>query len=103
MTATAAAEKHAGRPSELGRYEIAEGSRILVGQRVDGEVRVTDRPFPLARAGRTYLGERDIRSFEELAALIADYLDQAERRGDCPMRVGAITTGETSRIAEALS
>ena len=33
-----------GARTELGRYPTAEGERIVYGQRVDGVVRVTDRP-----------------------------------------------------------
>jgi hypothetical protein len=60
MAATQTAERRSGRPSELGRYAIAEGERVLVGQRVDGVVQVTDRP--LGRPGRSYLVESGISS-----------------------------------------
>ena len=33
-----------GKRTELARYTVAEGERVVYGQRVDGVVRVTDRP-----------------------------------------------------------
>ena len=101
MPATATPEKQTGRPCELGRYTIEEGDRILVGQRVDGIVQITDRP--LGRAGRSYLVEAGISSMEELAALVADYRAQATRLGDCPMRASLLELRESSRPREALS
>ncbi|MGH2984573.1 MAG: hypothetical protein ACRDK5_10030 [Solirubrobacterales bacterium] len=101
MRTTAPRDPVVGRPSELGRYRIKEGERLLVGQRVDGVVQVTDRP--LGRPGRTYLVEEGISSKQELAALIADYKAQAERLGDCPMRASLLNLDESDRIREALS
>jgi hypothetical protein len=101
MATTAYAQPVVGKPCELGRYRIEEGERILVGQRVDGDVQITDRP--LGRSGRAYLVEDGIASMEELAALVADYRAQAERLGDCPMRESVIDLEESDRIREALS
>jgi hypothetical protein len=47
-----------GKRTELARYTVAEGERILYGQRIDGIVRVTDRPA--GRGGRAYLVERGL-------------------------------------------
>lgn len=72
-----------GKRTELARYTVTEGERILYGQRVDGVVRVTDRP---ARAGgRAYLVERGLQTKSELDALIADYLAQAQRADAPPL------------------
>ena len=41
-----------GKRTELARYTVTEGERILYGQRIDGIVRVTDRPA--GESGRGY-------------------------------------------------
>jgi hypothetical protein len=97
----ATAQQRTGKPCELGRYNTNEGDRILVGQRVDGIVQITDRP--LGRAGRSYLVEAGIASMGELAALVADYRAQAASLGDCPMRASLLDLRESSRPREALS
>jgi hypothetical protein len=75
----------AGVPVELGRYRTSAGERVLLGQRVDGVPRVIDAPR--GRPGRRYLIERgndlDLDGHRALHALIADYIEQSERR-DCP-------------------
>jgi hypothetical protein len=70
---------------ELGRYTIQSGERILYGQRVDGVVRVTDRPAD--GAGRSFLVERGLEEDGNAAlqALIADYLSQAIADQEVPM------------------
>ena len=74
-----------GTRTELGRYRTVKGERIVYGQRVDGVVRVTDRPA--SAGGRSYLVERDLASNDELTALVADYLAQAEKLGRVPMSI----------------
>jgi hypothetical protein len=69
-----------GKRVELGRYSIAEGERIIYGQRVDGVVRVTDRPAE--GKGRAFLIERGLKSNDELQAVVADYISESERRGE---------------------
>ncbi len=81
-----------GQRTELARYTVAEGERILYGQRIDGIVRVTDRPA--RHGGRAYLVERGLDTKSELDALIADYLDQATKLDSpplagCPLEVDA--------------
>jgi hypothetical protein len=70
-----------GKRTELARYTVTEGERILYGQRIDGIVRVTDRP--VGEGGRAYLVERDLETKGELDAVVADYLAQAAKL-DCP-------------------
>jgi hypothetical protein len=70
-----------GKRTELARYTVAEGERILYGQRIDGIVRVTDRPA--SQGGRAYLVERGLETKGELDAVVADYLGQAAKL-DCP-------------------
>jgi hypothetical protein len=62
---------------ELARYRISAGERVLKGQRVLGVVRVTD--IPADGNGRRYLVERELTSNTELEAIVADYLEQAQR------------------------
>ena len=69
-----------GERVELGRYEITAGERILYGQRVDGVVRVTDKPA--SGRGRSFLVERGLTSNRELEALVADYISESGRRGE---------------------
>jgi len=63
-----------GRRVELARYTISSGERVVCGQRVDGVVRLTDRP--LGQPGRSYLIERGLEQDGNAAlqALVADYL-----------------------------
>jgi hypothetical protein len=75
-----AAPPKVGERVELARYSIASGSRILYGQRVDGVVRVIDKPA--ANNGRSYLVERGLTSNDELEALVADYVDQSRKRDE---------------------
>jgi hypothetical protein len=72
-----------GARTELARYRVSDSERILYGQRIDGVVRVTDRP---ARpGGRSFLVERGLGSRAELDAVVADYLNQAQVLGIPPV------------------
>jgi hypothetical protein len=75
----------AGARVELGRYATPQGERILYGQRVDGVVRVTDRPA--SGHGRSYLVERGLErdGHAALKALVDDYLSQATMHRQVPM------------------
>jgi hypothetical protein len=73
----------AGPLTELARYTVTGGERVIYGQRVDGIVRVVDRPA--APGGRAYLVERGLQTKSELDALIADYLTSAQRLQAVPM------------------
>ncbi len=68
-----------GERVELARYTASAGERIVFGQRVDGVVRVTDKP---AGRGRSFLVERGLTSKAELDALVEDYVEQSERRDE---------------------
>ena len=61
-----------GERVELARYNVTSGGRILYGQRIEGVVRVTDRPA--AGRGRSYLIERGLErdGYSALKALVAD-------------------------------
>jgi hypothetical protein len=70
-----------GKRTELARYTVRRGGeRILYGQRVDGRVRITDRPAcPVDKEHRAHLVENDLESKAEVDALVADYLASAEQ------------------------
>ena len=71
-----------GERTELAVYTVAGEDRLIVGQRVDGVVRVSDVP---AGQGRSYLIERELETKAELDALIADYLQRAMLDDAVPM------------------
>ncbi len=74
-----------GPRTELARYTITAGERVLYGQRVDGIVRLTDNPA--SGRGRAYLVERELEQDGNLAlqALMADYVGQALLHDQVPM------------------
>jgi hypothetical protein len=74
-----------GARAALGRYRTTEGERIVYGQRIDGVVRVTDRPA--GPGGRSYLVERGLETHDELTALVAEYLAHGEKLGHPPMSI----------------
>ena len=76
-----------GQRVELARYTIPAGERVLHGQRINGVVRLTD--VPLTAGGRAYLVERELEQDGNAAlqALVADYVEQAQRHGEVPMHV----------------
>ena len=86
-----------GQRVELARYRIPAGERVLYGQRINGVVRVTDNPAN--GRGRAYLIERELEQDGNAAlqALVHDYVEQAERRGEIPMHVHSAATLCTSR------
>jgi hypothetical protein len=79
-------EPKVGKRTELAGYTVPTGERVIYGQRVDGVVRVTDRPAGTVQTGdRAYLVERGLELKGELDALIADYLATAEKLAAVPM------------------
>lgn len=81
--ATDTAEQTTGRPQRLASYTADVGERMLVGQRVDGNVRIPD--VPADRRGPSFLVEPAVGSMDEIEALVADYKAKAERLGYVPM------------------
>jgi hypothetical protein len=77
--------KRTGPRTELARYTVPTGERILYGQRVDGVVRVTDNPAN--GHGRAYLVERELEldGKHALRALVDDYLNESARLNAIPM------------------
>jgi hypothetical protein len=81
-----------GERIELARYTISSGARIVLGQRVDGVVRVIDRP--VSGRGRSYLVERGLEQDGNAAlqTLVAHYVQQARTRDRVPMETSAIAS-----------
>jgi hypothetical protein len=79
-----------GERTELARYGVSSGERVLYGQRINGGVRITDRPA--AGDGRSYLVERELEQdgYSALKALVADYIEQAARLDAVPMASSGI-------------
>jgi hypothetical protein len=79
-----------GALTEVGRYEITEGERVICGQRTNG--RVTLKDTPAEGEGRTYVIERDLQDdgYSALKALVADYIEQALELDRVPMASSVI-------------
>lgn len=79
ITSSDAANRSAvvGERVELSRYSVSSGERVIYGQRINGIVRITDRPAD--GQGRSYLIERELEQDgnSALKALLADYTAQA--------------------------
>jgi hypothetical protein len=74
-----------GERTELARYRVSDGERVIYGQRINGCVRITDRPA--SGTGRSYLVERECEQdgFSALKALVTDYVEQARELDEVPM------------------
>lgn len=74
-----------GERTELGRYTVSSGERVIYGQRINGVVRITDRP--VSGAGRSYLVERELEvdGYSALKALVSEYIEQAGELDAIPM------------------
>jgi hypothetical protein len=74
-----------GERVELARYTITAGTRVLLGQRVDGTVRVSD--YPADGRGRAVLVERGLEQDGNaaLVSLVNDYVHQATLHDQVPM------------------
>jgi hypothetical protein len=79
-----------GQRTELARYHVNTGERVLYGQRINGCVRITDRPA--SGRGRSYLVERELEQdgYSALKALVADYVEQSRELDDVPMASSVI-------------
>jgi hypothetical protein len=79
-----------GERVELARYTASAGERVIYGQRLNGVVRVTDRPA--GQPGRSYLIERGLErdGYSALKALVADYKSQAKRLDAIPMAMSLV-------------
>ena len=86
--------------TELARYRVSSGERVVMGRRRSGGVEITDRP--LQGRARAYLVDRGVRCFEQLAHYVAAYVDQAKRLDCCPMSGEAIDAILAETSTEAL-
>jgi hypothetical protein len=79
-----------GERTELARYTASGQERVIYGQRINGSVRITDRPA--AAPGRSYLIERGVEQdgYAALQALVADYLTQSRELDQVPMAASLI-------------
>ena len=79
-----------GERTELARYHVNSGERVLYGQRINGCVRITDRPA--SGTGRSYLVERECEQdgYSALKALVADYIEQSRELDEVPMASSVI-------------
>jgi hypothetical protein len=79
-----------GPRTELGRYRISAGERVLYGQRINGRVRLTDRPAD--GGGRSYLVESGLEAdgLQALQTLVAHYIEQAGELDRVPMSTSAL-------------
>jgi len=93
MTATAT-QTATRQPRELARYDSDVGDRLIVGQRVDGIVQITDRPA--TGSGRSYLVEPHVTCMDELRALVDDYITKARKLDMARRRAGA---GDDERLS----
>jgi hypothetical protein len=74
-----------GERTELARYTARGEERVIYGQRINGSVRITDRPA--AGPGRSYLIERGLEQdgYVALQALVVDYVAQSRELDQVPM------------------
>lgn len=72
--------------SQLARYSISAGERVLHAEANGGSLRIVDRP---AGNGRSYVVEEQLEQ-DECAALVADYLRQAAEHDTVPMAAAAV-------------
>jgi hypothetical protein len=82
--ATTPTRRPTGEPEVRATYKCDEGTRQLVGQRIDGLVALSD--VPASDVGKVYLVERYVSSMAELEAIEADYLALAATLGRPPLR-----------------
>ncbi len=86
LATTTTTRPQVGKRTELGRYTLPDGTvRLVIGQRINGSVRLVD--VPLAGCGRRYVIERELEQdgYAALKALAVDYLHVAARLGEIPM------------------
>ena len=69
----------AGKQRELACYQLADGIRAVVAQRIDGRVAITD--VPVDHADRVYLIERHVHRQAELTGLVQDYVEHSQQAG----------------------
>lgn len=76
--------------TEIARYTISSGERVLLGRSRGDGVEISD--VPASGSGRHYLVERGLHGADAIAALVSDYLRQAAILDACPMDGAAIAS-----------
>jgi hypothetical protein len=90
----------AGKQRELARYQLSEGTRVVVAQRIDGRVAISD--VPVDHADRVYLIERHVHSQAELAGLVAAYVEHSQQAG-CPAVIAQRYRDQLDALIDALA
>lgn len=90
--------------TEVARYRVSSGERVLIGRRVAGTVEISDHS--VEGAGRVYPVDSGFREYAHLSGFVSDYLEQAERLDACPMSGQGILTmlrsSEEEQVADLL-
>jgi hypothetical protein len=88
--ATPRPKRTVGQVTELARYRVSGGERVLHGQQISGRVRVTDRPA--SGTGRSYVVEPELEpdGNSALTALLVDYIERSREFDEVPMASAAI-------------
>jgi hypothetical protein len=86
-----------GELTELARYRVSGEARVLYGQRINGHVRITDRPA--SGRGRSYLveGQLEVDGWGAVKTLVRDYVEQARELDAVP-----IASSKTRRELELM-
>ena len=81
-----------GERTELARYSVSAGERVIYGQRINGCVRITD--CPSSGDGRSFLVERELErdGLSALKALVVDYVEQSRELDEVPMASSVIAS-----------
>jgi len=101
-TAPALPDTRTSPKHQQGSYTLPDGTvRVIYAQRVLGHVRLTDEPEHRGDGARAYLIERCLdvgpvadgtSAVAHMNALVADYLDEANRLQRCPLERAALLT-----------
>ncbi len=76
--------------TELARYRISAGERLVIGRRASCGAEILDTPA--SGLGPAYYVDRGWQDSVVMEAFIRDYLQQAEWLDQCPMSPAAIGT-----------
>ncbi len=87
--------------TEIARYRISAGERVVIGRRASGGTELLDTPA--SGEGPAYYVDRGWQDSVILEAFIRDYLQQAECLDQCPMSPAAIGTVLDSTESEEVA
>jgi hypothetical protein len=92
-----------GTGTEIARYRVADGERVIVGRGGHGGVEILD--LPTTAGGRRYRVDGGYRDAPTLQAFIEDYVQLAGRLDRCPMggeALEAILADTESEVVDEL-